>query len=49
MKELDEKDRNILSILSRDAKIPLKTLAGKIGLSRSATSERILFLERSGV
>jgi DNA-binding Lrp family transcriptional regulator len=49
MKELDEKDRNILSILSRDAKIPLKTLAGKIGLSRSATSERILFLEKSGV
>lgn len=49
MKELDDKDRNILSILSRDAKIPLKTLAGKIGLSRSATSERILFLEKSGV
>jgi DNA-binding Lrp family transcriptional regulator len=49
MKELDDKDRNILSILSRDAKIPLKTLAGEIGLSRSATSERVLFLEKSGV
>ena len=49
MKELDEKDRTILSILSRDAKIPLKTLAAEIGLSRSATSERVLFLEKSGV
>ncbi|SDP91371.1 transcriptional regulator, AsnC family [Phyllobacterium sp. YR620] len=49
MKELDDKDRAILSILSRDAKIPIKTLAGEIGLSRSATSERILFLEKSGV
>jgi len=49
MKELDDKDRTILSILSRDAKIPLKTLAAQIGLSRSATSERVLFLEKSGV
>jgi DNA-binding Lrp family transcriptional regulator len=49
MRELDEKDRSILGILSRDARIPLKTLAGKIGLSRSATSERVLLLERTGV
>lgn len=49
MKELDAKDRDILAILSKEARIPLKALAGRIGLSRSATSERVLNLERSGV
>ncbi|MFT4133608.1 Lrp/AsnC family transcriptional regulator [Labrys sp. (in: a-proteobacteria)] len=49
MKDLDDKDRAILSILTRDAKIPLKTLAGRIGLSRSATSERVLMLEKAGI
>lgn len=49
MRELDAKDRDILSILSKEARIPLKTLAGRIGLSRSATSERVALLEKSGV
>lgn len=49
MKELDAKDRDILSILSRQARIPMKSLAARIGLSRSATSERVALLERSGV
>jgi DNA-binding Lrp family transcriptional regulator len=49
MRELDAKDREILEILSKEARIALKTLAGKIGLSRSATSERVTNLERSGV
>jgi DNA-binding Lrp family transcriptional regulator len=49
MRELDGKDRDILSILSKEARIPLKTLAGRIGLSRSATSERVALLEKSGV
>lgn len=49
MRELDAKDRDILRILSKDARIPLKTLAGRIGLSRSATSERVALLERNGV
>lgn len=49
MKELDAKDRDILSILSREARIPMKALAARIGLSRSATSERVALLERSGV
>lgn len=49
MRELDTKDRDILSILSKEARIPLKTLAGRIGLSRSATSERVALLEKSGV
>lgn len=49
MRELDAKDRDILSILSKEARIPLKTLAGRIGLSRSATSERVALLEKSGI
>lgn len=49
MKELDAKDRDILGILSKEARIPLKALAARIGLSRSATSERVAQLERSGV
>ncbi|MET3857087.1 MULTISPECIES: Lrp/AsnC family transcriptional regulator [unclassified Rhizobium] len=49
MRELDVKDREILQILSKEARIALKTLAGRIGLSRSATSERVTNLERSGI
>lgn len=49
MRELDAKDRDILGILSKEARIPLKTLAGRIGLSRSATSERVALLEKSGI
>jgi DNA-binding Lrp family transcriptional regulator len=49
MRGLDSKDREILEILSKEARIALKTLAGRIGLSRSATSERVTSLERSGV
>lgn len=49
MRDLDAKDREILEILSKEARIAVKALAGRIGLSRSATSERVTNLERSGV
>ncbi|AWY42262.1 winged helix-turn-helix transcriptional regulator [Pseudomonas putida] len=49
MRDLDTKDREILDILSREARIALKALAARIGLSRSATSERVINLERNGV
>lgn len=49
MRDLDVKDREILDILSKEARIALKALAARIGLSRSATSERVLNLERNGV
>ncbi len=49
MQDIDAIDRTILSILSREARIPMKTLAGRIGLSRSATTERVTRLEKSGV
>lgn len=44
----DEIDRTILSILSREARIPMKTLAARVGLSRSAATERVARLERMG-
>ncbi|WP_324762277.1 Lrp/AsnC family transcriptional regulator [Sinorhizobium meliloti] len=47
--EIDATDRTILSILSREARIPMKSLAGRIGLSRSATAERVARLEKAGV
>lgn len=49
MKQPDAKDQEILAILSRDARIPLKALAARVGLSRSATTERVTRLERAGV
>ncbi|WEK28576.1 MAG: Lrp/AsnC family transcriptional regulator [Candidatus Pseudomonas phytovorans] len=49
MRELDAKDREILEVLSKDARIALKALAARIGLSRSATTERVVNLERSGI
>ncbi len=45
---LDAKDRQIITILSKEARIPIKTLAARIELSRSATSERITKLENNG-
>ena len=33
MQDTDAIDRTILSILSREARIPMKSLAGRIGLS----------------
>ncbi len=44
----DAIDRQIIAILSKEARIPIKTLAARINLSRSATSERITRLENNG-
>ncbi|MEC9461601.1 MAG: Lrp/AsnC family transcriptional regulator [Pseudomonadota bacterium] len=49
MQSTDSIDRTILSILTREARIPMKSLAGRIGLSRSATTERVARLEKAGI
>jgi len=49
VKQPDAKDHEILAILSKEARIPLKALAARVGLSRSAASERVAQLERAGV
>lgn len=46
---LDEKDRQLINALSKNARATLVELARKIGLSRSATHDRILRLEARGV
>lgn len=48
MQGIDTIDQQILTILSQEARVPMKTLAGRVGLSRSATSERVSRLEKSG-
>lgn len=46
---LDDRDRALLASLRKDARRPLVALARDIGLSRSATQERLARLLRTGV
>lgn len=46
---LDETDQKILAILAQDARLPVKTIAGRVGLSRSSARDRIQRLEQRGV
>ena len=46
---LDVKDRLLVSALKRNARASLVSLARDIGLSRSATHDRVLKLEERGV
>lgn len=46
---LDEKDRLLVNALRRNARASLVSLARDIGLSRSATHDRVLKLEERGV
>jgi Lrp/AsnC family transcriptional regulator, leucine-responsive regulatory protein len=48
-KALDDTDEKLLSVLRANARLPLVALAQKIGLSRSATQERLRRLETHGV
>ena len=49
MNSLDEKDRKLLAALKQDARASLVALAREIGLSRSATHDRITRLEERGI
>lgn len=48
-KSLDSIDEHILRLLRDDARLPLSTLARRIGLSRSAAQERLQRLEHHGI
>ena len=48
-RKIDETDRKLLSLLRDNARMPVVALARGIGLSRSATQERLGRLEDSGV
>ena len=45
----DDINRHIMSLLQANARVPLTTLARKVGLSRNAVTERLRRLERDGV
>jgi len=45
---MDEKDRLLLSLLRRDARRPIVALARDLGLSRTATQDRLARLRSSG-
>jgi Lrp/AsnC family leucine-responsive transcriptional regulator len=47
--DLDSVDLKILTLLSKDGRLPAAQLADRVGLSRPAVSERIEKLERNGV
>lgn len=47
--KIDEKDRLIVKLLTRDARMPVSELSKRVGLSGPATSERIRRLEASGL
>jgi DNA-binding Lrp family transcriptional regulator len=49
MRPLDDKDRQILDLLRTDARLPLKTLAAKVGLARSTLRDRLSRLEADGI
>lgn len=46
---MDAVDRHILELLRRDARLPLKTIAGTVGLARSSVAARIARLEAEGI
>jgi Lrp/AsnC family leucine-responsive transcriptional regulator len=45
---LDRLDRKVLALLQEDGRIPLVDLAARIGLSATATTERVKRLTRDG-
>lgn len=45
---MDDKDRLLLSLLRRDARRPIVALARDLGLSRTATQDRLAKLRASG-
>ena len=46
---MDSIDRQILDLLKRGARRPLKSIAGDVGLARSSVAARIARLEEEGV
>jgi Lrp/AsnC family leucine-responsive transcriptional regulator len=46
--KLDERDRQLLALVQRDAKAPQAELAKRVGLSAAAVNERLKKLEQSG-
>lgn len=46
---MDTTDRQIVALVRKNARLPLKTIAATVGLARSSVRERLSKLERSGL
>ena len=49
MEKIDKLDKKILSILSKNARIPFKDVAAECGVSRAAIHQRVQHLIEAGV
>jgi len=49
MEKIDELDRKILSVITRNARIPFKDVADKCGVSRAAIHQRVQKMFDNGV
>jgi Lrp/AsnC family leucine-responsive transcriptional regulator len=49
MQTIDDKDRQILAIVQRDARLPQAEVGRRVGLSTAAVNERLKKLEQRGV
>ena len=49
MRTIDDKDRQILAIVQRDARLPQAEVGRRVGLSTAAVNERLKKLEQRGV
>jgi len=49
MMEMDDKDRSIINMLSRNARISYTEMAANMGISETAVRKRIKKLEREGI
>jgi len=47
--QMDEKNRQILELLQENARLSIKTIAGKVGLARSSVRDRMARMEASGI
>lgn len=47
--QITEKDRELLALLSENARMPVATIARRLGLSRTTVQARLERLEREGV
>src|SRR5687767_13041377 len=46
---MDETNRQILALLQENARLPIKSIAARVGLARSSVRERIARMEANGV
>src|SRR5436190_8706036 len=46
---IDDRDRSILALVQKDAKLPQAEIARRVGLSTAAVNERLKKLENAGV